>query len=273
VLTDQELSPLVDQALTGVDIPELGQKTRGKVRDIYRRTRNGIEELILITTDRLSAFDRVLGLVPYKGQVLTQLSAFWFEQTRHIAPNHILPNEQEILRDRLRLSRDSQLRSMAARKLQPLAIECVVRGYLAGSGWAEYRRTGAVCGIHLPEGLLESDRLPEPIRKYTQSIEDADHLSFVQGGGHGEFTIGVMQDGHAVVVLALVVVGLLPEQVAVGVVLGQQHVRALARHEGIAGGVEVTTTIGGRGRPSHRVGQAVLGHPRAVDQGLGHGAA
>ncbi|MEO1805922.1 MAG: hypothetical protein AAFU33_13975 [Bacteroidota bacterium] len=95
----------------------------------------------------------------------------------------------------------------------------------------------------------------------------------VQGRGHGEFAVGVMQDGYAVVILALVVVGLLPEQVAFGVVLSQQHVRAISRHEGVTRGVEISTAIGGRGRPVHGVGQAVLGHPFAVDQGLGCGVA
>lgn len=132
----------------------------GKVREIYDLD----EAVLLVATDRISAFDVVLpGGIPGRGLILTQLSHFWFEQTKHIAPNHIIANEEEILRDTLKLSRDSQLRSMAVRKLQPLKIECVVRGYLAGSGWQSYQRDRTVCGIELPEGLQLASQLPEPI--------------------------------------------------------------------------------------------------------------
>ncbi len=132
----------------------------GKVREIYDLD----DAVLLVATDRISAFDVVLpGGIPGRGLILTQLSHFWFEQTKHIAPNHIIPNEEEILRDTLKLSRDSQLRSMAVRKLQPLEIECVVRGYIAGSGWESYKKDRTVCGIELPEGLQLASQLPEPI--------------------------------------------------------------------------------------------------------------
>ncbi|MBC2607267.1 phosphoribosylaminoimidazolesuccinocarboxamide synthase [Pelagicoccus albus] len=132
----------------------------GKVREIYDLE----DSVLLVATDRISAFDVVLpGGIPGRGLILTQLSHFWFQQTKHIAPNHIIPNEAEILKDELKLSSDSQLRSMAVRKLKPLEIECVVRGYIAGSGWASYQADKTVCGIKLPEGLQLASKLPEPI--------------------------------------------------------------------------------------------------------------
>ncbi len=132
----------------------------GKVREIYDLGEN----VLLVATDRISAFDVVLpGGIPGRGIILTQLSHFWFEQTKRIAPNHILPDEQKILSQTLSLGRDSQLRSMAVRKLKPLAIECVVRGYLTGSGWSSYQQDRSVCGIALPTGLQQASQLPEPI--------------------------------------------------------------------------------------------------------------
>jgi len=120
----------------------------GKVREIYAL---GEGTLALVASDRISTFDVVLPTaIPDKGRVLTGLSAFWFARTREIVPNHLL----EIREDG---------RTMVCRKLDMLPIECVVRGYLAGSGWSDYRRTGAVCGHELPTGLVESARLPEPI--------------------------------------------------------------------------------------------------------------
>ncbi|WP_407951722.1 phosphoribosylaminoimidazolesuccinocarboxamide synthase [Pelagicoccus mobilis] len=140
-----------------IDAPKIAS---GKVREIFDLD----DSVLLVATDRISAFDVVLpGGIPGRGLILTQLSHFWFEQTKHIAPNHIIPNEQEILRDDLKLSTDSQLRSMAVRKLKPLEIECVVRGYIAGSGWESYQNDRTVCGIELPEGLQLASQLPEPI--------------------------------------------------------------------------------------------------------------
>lgn len=143
-----------------VETIEAPKIASGKVREIYDLA----DSVLLVATDRISAFDVVLpGGIPGRGLILTQLSHFWFEQTKHICPNHILPNEQEILAERLKLSKDSQLRSMAVRKLEPLAIECVVRGYLAGSGWSSYQADRTVCGITLPEGLQLASQLPEAI--------------------------------------------------------------------------------------------------------------
>ena len=134
---------------------------RGKVRDIYDLG----DRLLIVATDRISAFDVVMpNPIPDKGTILTQLSKFWFDMTKEIVPNHIIstdvkdfPEEcrpyQEILRDR----------SMLVVKTQPLPIECVVRGYLSGSGWEEYKKTGEVCSIALPKGLMESSKLAEPI--------------------------------------------------------------------------------------------------------------
>ena len=133
--------------------------SRGKVRDLYEIG----NDLLLVATDRLSAFDVVLPTpIPDKGKVLTQLSLFWFEKLRDVIPNHVLSATDFPITDN---AVKSQLagRAMLCRKTQPLPVECVVRGYLVGSGWKDYRQTGKVCGITLPSGLRESDRLPEPL--------------------------------------------------------------------------------------------------------------
>ena len=139
----------------------LAPHRRGKVRDLYDLG----DTLLMIATDRISAFDYVLGSgIPDKGKVLSQLSAFWFDATRHVVANHLL--ETDVQRYPAELQRQADVlagRSMIVRKTNPVPIECVARGYLAGSGWKDYRSTGAVCGVPLPPGLRESDRLPEPI--------------------------------------------------------------------------------------------------------------
>jgi phosphoribosylaminoimidazole-succinocarboxamide synthase len=133
----------------------------GKVRDIY----DFGDRLLIVATDRLSAFDYVLGSgIPDKGKVLTQISAFWFDRTRAIVANHVLATDPAQYPPEVR--DDSELlagRSMLVRKTEPLAIECVARGYLSGSAWKDYLASGEICGIRLPPGLRESDRLPEPI--------------------------------------------------------------------------------------------------------------
>ena len=133
----------------------------GKVRDIY----DFGDRLLIVATDRISAFDYVLGSgIPDKGKVLTQISAFWFDRTRAIVANHVLTTDPAQYPPEAR--DDSELlagRSMLVRKTEPLAIECVARGYLSGSAWKDYLASGEVCGIRLPPGLRESDRLPEPI--------------------------------------------------------------------------------------------------------------
>ena len=141
------------------NFPGLVLRGRGKVRDIYDLG----DRLLIVATDRLSAFDVVLPTpIPDKGRVLTQLSLFWFKKLWDVVPNHVIsgsefPKELAPYREALRG------RAMLVRRTNPIPIECVVRGYLAGSGWKEYQATGQVCGITLPPDLRESDRLPEPI--------------------------------------------------------------------------------------------------------------
>ena len=149
-------APLLATRLNGL-VPH----RQGKVRDIY-----DVEDaLLMVATDRISAFDYVLASgIPDKGKVLTQLSAFWFHRTRDIVPNHVL--ETDVRRYPADLSRHADVlagRSMLVRRTNPVLVECVARGYLSGSGWKDYAATGAVCGVRLPAGLRESDRLPEPI--------------------------------------------------------------------------------------------------------------
>lgn len=157
---DQIVSTLPEAAVQnvhGLPHPHIGS---GKVREIFDLGEN----LLIVATDRLSAFDVILPTgIPGKGIILTQMSRFWFRETEAIIPNHLLPNQEKILAQDLRLTEDLQLRSMAVRKLRPLPVECVVRGYLAGSGWSSYQKTGEICGHRLPAGLLESSRLPAPI--------------------------------------------------------------------------------------------------------------
>ena len=123
------------------------------------------DRLLLVATDRISAFDYVLGSgIPDKGRVLNQLSAFWFERTRHIVPNHLISIDAAAFPAAAKAHASVlQGRSMLGRKTAPLPVECVARGYLSGSGWKDYKATGELCGITLPAGLRESDRLPEPI--------------------------------------------------------------------------------------------------------------
>ena len=134
---------------------------RGKVRDVY----DVGEHLLIVATDRISAFDYVLGSgIPDKGCVLTQLSAFWFQQVADLTPHHLISVDVDDFPAVLQPHREVlRGRSMLVRKTSPLPVECVARGYLSGSGWKEYQKTGAVCAISLPAGLRESDRLPAPI--------------------------------------------------------------------------------------------------------------
>jgi phosphoribosylaminoimidazole-succinocarboxamide synthase len=149
-------TPLLETRLNGI-----APHRRGKVRDIYDLG----ETLLLIATDRISAFDYVLGSgIPDKGKVLTQLSDFWFGQTRHIVPNHVLETDVRRFPPEVAPYADMLAgRSMLVKKMNPIPVECVARGYLSGSGWKDYVANGTVCGVALPAGLRESDRLPEPI--------------------------------------------------------------------------------------------------------------
>ena len=134
---------------------------RGKVRDIYEVD----DFLLIVTTDRISAYDCVLGTaIPDKGKVLTLLSAFWFDRTQDIVANHMISTDPATYPTSLQPYAEMLAgRSMLVQRARPVSIECVARGYLAGSGWREYQETGEVCGVPLPAGLRESDRLPEPI--------------------------------------------------------------------------------------------------------------
>jgi len=134
---------------------------QGKVRDIF----DFGDRLLIVASDRISAFDYVLGSgIPDKGKVLTQISAFWFNRTQSIVRNHVLSTDPSGYPSEARAAADVlRGRSMLVTRTEPLPIECVARGYLSGSGWKDYRSTGAVCGIALPAGLRESDRLPRPL--------------------------------------------------------------------------------------------------------------
>lgn len=149
-------TPLLETALSGLTLVR-----RGKVRDLYECDGG----LIMVATDRISAFDYVLGSgIPDKGRVLNQLSAFWFERTAHLVPNHVISTAtRDYPAAASAHGKALAGRSMLVRKTTPLPIECVARGYLSGSGWKDYQATGAVCGIALPAGLVESARLPEPL--------------------------------------------------------------------------------------------------------------
>ncbi|MGC1906902.1 MAG: phosphoribosylaminoimidazolesuccinocarboxamide synthase [Candidatus Acidiferrum sp.] len=154
---------------------------RGKVRDIYDIG----DTLLIVASDRLSAFDVVLPTgIPDKGRVLTQLSLFWFDLLRDVIPNHVL-SATEFPEQFLPYRDELAGRSMVVRKTQPLPIECVVRGYVSGSGWKDYRVSGKICGIDLPNGLRESDRLPEPIfTPATKAVTGHDeNISFEQAAG------------------------------------------------------------------------------------------
>ena len=156
----------------------LTPSVRGKVRDIYDLG----EKLLIVATDRLSAFDVVLPTpIPDKGQVLTQLSLFWFDLLKDVIPNHVL-SSTEFPAPFDNFKEELAGRSMVVRKTKPLPVECVVRGYVSGSGWKDYRVTGRICGIALPRGLSESDRLPEPIFTPATKAESGhdENISFEQ---------------------------------------------------------------------------------------------
>ncbi|MBU6399326.1 MAG: phosphoribosylaminoimidazolesuccinocarboxamide synthase [Verrucomicrobia bacterium] len=150
-----------DATLLHSDLPGLKKIKSGKVRDIFDLG----DRLLFVATDRISAFDCIMpNGIPRKGEVLTQISHFWFDQTANLVPNHRLARPADPLPASLQpFAHQLARRSMIVQKAQPLAIECVVRGYLAGSGWKEYRAQQTVCGLKLPPGLTESAELPEPI--------------------------------------------------------------------------------------------------------------
>ena len=159
-------------AVTSIDGLPFRRIASGKVREIFDLG----DALLLVATDRLSAFDVILpDGIPGKGTILTQMSHWWFAQTSRVIQNHLLPDQAGEFARRGITNRDLQLRSMIVRKLKPLTIECVARGYLIGSGWSSYQKTGEVCGNPLPPGLRQADRLPKPIFTPTTKAPKGQH--------------------------------------------------------------------------------------------------
>ncbi len=163
------MTPIVTQT----NFADLKKVNQGKVRDIYDLG----EHLLLVTTDRISAFDVIMNEgIPNKGYVLTQISKFWFEQMGDIIPNHIIATEIADFPAITHKYREQlEGRSMLVKKAKPLPVECIVRGYVSGSGWKDYKKTGGICGIQLPAGLVESDKLPEPIFTPSTKAELGEH--------------------------------------------------------------------------------------------------
>jgi phosphoribosylaminoimidazole-succinocarboxamide synthase len=178
--------------LIATEFEDLQLYARGKVRDLYTVG----DLLLLVATDRISAFDHVLATgIPGKGRVLTQISLFWFDYLRDVVPNHLVTAEVEQYPPQLRVYEEElRDRSMLVNRARMFPAECVVRGYLSGSGWKDYTQTGKICGIALPPGLRESERLPEPIftpATKSMSGEHDENISFDQmvarvGGNHAE---------------------------------------------------------------------------------------
>lgn len=162
-----------------MSIQEFQPFKEGKVREVY----DAGDSLIIVATDRISAFDHILkNKITDKGAILTQMSKFWFDYTSDVVPNHMLSMDVKDMPEFFRQERFDG-NSMMCKKLEMLPIECIVRGYITGSGWASYQENGMVCGITLPEGLVESDKLPEPIYTPSTKAELGDHdenISFEQ---------------------------------------------------------------------------------------------
>ncbi len=168
-------------AVTETNFPGLTLRQRGKVRDVYDLG----DTLLMVATDRISAFDVIMpDPVPDKGKVLTQISLFWFDVMKDMVPNHVISGDVNTYPDVCRPYADTlRGRSMLVKKTSPLPVECVVRGYLSGSGWKSYRQSRTVCGISLPDGLVESDKLPEPLFTPSTKAEIGQHdenISFDQ---------------------------------------------------------------------------------------------
>ena len=164
---------LMEETVLETKLDNLNLIKRGKVRDIYDLG----DKLLIVATDRLSAFDVVLpDPIPEKGKILTQISLFWFDLVKPLVPNHLLSSDvndfPDICRPYTKILKD---RSMLVKKAEPLPIECVVRGYISGSGWKDYQESGSICGIKLPEDLLESDKLPDPIFTPSTKAEIGHH--------------------------------------------------------------------------------------------------
>ena len=171
----------MSQIVTQSNCPELKLLNRGKVRDIYDLG----EHLLIVTSDRISAFDVIMDEgIPQKGYVLTEISKFWFEQMTDLIPHHLVATDVSDFPAICHQYRDQlEGRSMLTKKAKPLAIECIVRGYLSGSGWKEYQKSSSVCGIKLPAGLSESSKLPETLFTPSTKAELGEHdenISFEQ---------------------------------------------------------------------------------------------
>ena len=193
------------RAVTSIDGLPFPRVASGKVREIFDLG----DALLLVATDRLSAFDVILpDGIPGKGAILTQMSNWWFTQTGAVVPGHLLPDQAGEFARRGINDPDLRLRSMIVRKLRPLAIECVARGYLIGSGWSSYQKTGSVCGIPLPAGLRQADRLPAPIftpttkapkGQHDEPIDDARGAAIVGAGLYArvkETSLALYRLGH-----------------------------------------------------------------------------
>jgi len=151
---------MTQQSISQIELPGIPKLKSGKVREVYDLG----DALLFVASDRLSAFDVVLPTpIPEKGRVLTQLSEFWFGKLKGITDTHFLTSDFETIAGRVGRHEVLRGRSMLVRKCRPLAVECIVRGYLSGSSWKEYKKSQTVCGIRLPAGLVESSKLPEPI--------------------------------------------------------------------------------------------------------------
>jgi len=174
---------MTNDTILSLDLPGIHKLKSGKVRDIFDLG----ESLLFVATDRISAFDVIMpNGIPRKGEVLTQISYFWFSQTESFQPNHLVSRNGDTLPANLqKYAQQISRRSMIVKKAKPLTIECVVRGYLAGSGWKEYRERQTVCGIKLPAGLKESSELPEPIFTPATKAESGhdENISFERAAG------------------------------------------------------------------------------------------
>jgi len=176
-----------NEVILTTDFKDLKLFRRGKVRDVYELE----DKLLIISTDRISCFDVVLpNGIPYKGKVLTALSCFWFEFLKSIIPNHFITADiTQYPHDVRKYEKELSGRSMLVKKTKPLPVECVVRGYLSGSGWKEYKEKQSVCGIKLPAGLLESSQLPEII--FTPSTKEAQGHDINVNQDYVEKTVGL----------------------------------------------------------------------------------
>ena len=173
----------MNEPILQLDLPGIKKMRSGKVREVFDLG----DAFLLVATDRISAFDCVMpNGIPRKGEVLTQISHFWFEKFSSLVPNHLLAKASDPLPKNLQpFASQLARRSMIVKKAQPLAIECIVRGYLSGSGWKEYKKSETVCGIKLPAGLTESAELPEPIFTPSTKAESGhdENISFEEACG------------------------------------------------------------------------------------------